>query len=75
MCNKAGLVSTGAAKVEKAIASAPIAAMVHATDGGADGMRKIGQALTRAYGEAAVSVPESFSSLRANWIWHWGGQM
>jgi predicted RNA-binding protein YlxR (DUF448 family) len=57
ICNKAGLVSTGAAKVEKAIASAPIAAMVHATDGGADGVRKIGQALTRAYGEAAVSVP------------------
>ena len=57
ICNKAGLVSTGAAKVEKAIASAPITAMVHATDGGPDGIRKIGQALTRAYGEAAVSVP------------------
>jgi hypothetical protein len=57
ICNKAGLVSTGAAKVEKAIASAPIAAMVHATDGGPDGIRKIGQALTRAYGEAAASVP------------------
>lgn len=57
ICNKAGLVSTGAAKVEKAIASAPIAAMVHAVDGGPDGIRKIGQALTRAYGEAAAAVP------------------
>jgi hypothetical protein len=57
ICNKAGLVSTGSAKVEKAIASAPVAAMVHATDGGPDGIRKIGQALTRTYGEAAVAVP------------------
>ena len=54
--NKAGLVVTGAAKVEKAIASGPIAAMVHATDGGPDGIRKIGQALTRQYGAEAGAI-------------------
>lgn len=57
MCNKAGLVTTGAAKVEKVLASGPVAAMLHAVDGGPDGIRKMGQALTRAYGEAASDVP------------------
>ncbi|MBX9740400.1 MAG: RNA-binding protein [Beijerinckiaceae bacterium] len=54
--NKAGLVVTGAAKVEKAIAAGHIAAMVHASDGGPDGVRKIGQALTRQYGTEAGSI-------------------
>lgn len=56
MCNKAGLVTTGAAKVEKAVSSGPVAALVHASDGGPDGIRKVGQALTRAFGEAAGGV-------------------
>ena len=58
ICNKAGLVTAGSAKVEKAISSGPVAALVHAADGGADGIRKVGQALTRAYGEAARFVPK-----------------
>ena len=57
ICNKAGLVTTGAAKVEKIISAGPIAAMVHATDGGPDGIRKIGQVLYRAYGGAADGLP------------------
>jgi predicted RNA-binding protein YlxR (DUF448 family) len=55
--NKAGLVVTGSAKVEKAIAGGSILAMVHASDGGPDGIRKIGQALTRQYGERAAAIP------------------
>jgi predicted RNA-binding protein YlxR (DUF448 family) len=57
MCNKAGLVTAGSAKVEKFLGSSPVAALVHASDGGADGIRKMGQVLTRLKGEAAASVP------------------
>jgi predicted RNA-binding protein YlxR (DUF448 family) len=57
MCNKAGLVTAGSAKVEKFLGSSPVAALVHASDGGADGIRKMGQVLTRLKGEAAASMP------------------
>jgi predicted RNA-binding protein YlxR (DUF448 family) len=57
ICNKAGLVTAGSAKVEKFLGSSPVAALVHASDGGADGIRKMGQVLTRLKGEAAASVP------------------
>lgn len=57
MCNKAGLVTAGAAKVEKALLAGSVAALIHASDGGADGVRKMGQALTRAYGDRAANVP------------------
>ena len=57
MCNKAGLVTAGAAKVEKFVGSSPVAALVHASDGGVDGIRKMGQVLARAKGEAAAQVP------------------
>jgi predicted RNA-binding protein YlxR (DUF448 family) len=50
MANKAGLVITGFAKVEQAIAAHAIAGLVHAADCGADGMRKLGQILRRSYG-------------------------
>jgi len=56
MCNKAGLVTAGAAKVEKLLGSSPVAALVHASDGGADGIRKMGQVLTRTKGEAGARV-------------------
>ncbi len=51
MANKAGLVSTGFAKVEAAVGSARVAAVIEASDGAEDGRRKIGQALRRAAAE------------------------
>lgn len=56
MCNKAGFVIAGAAKVEKLLGSGPVLALVHASDGGADGIRKMGQVLTRTQGEAGAQV-------------------
>jgi uncharacterized protein len=50
IANKAGLVIAGFAKAEQAIAARAIAGLVHAADCGADGMRKLGQALRRSYG-------------------------
>ncbi|RDJ26611.1 RNA-binding protein [Bosea caraganae] len=51
MANKAGLVSTGFAKVEAVIGSGRVAAAIEASDGAEDGKRKIGQALRRAAAE------------------------
>lgn len=48
MANKAGLVSSGFAKVEAVIGSGRCAAVIEASDGAEDGRRKIGQALKRA---------------------------
>ena len=60
LVNKAGLVVTGFAKVEKAVAAAAeIAGMLHATDAGDDGVRKMGQVLSRRYGEAAARIPRA----------------
>ena len=53
LANKAGLVTTGFAKVEAAIVSGKIAALVHARDGAADGKRKLRQALRRRFGAEA----------------------
>lgn len=50
LANKAGLVTTGFVKVEKAIEAGDVGALVHARDGAADGKRKLGQALRRRYG-------------------------
>jgi predicted RNA-binding protein YlxR (DUF448 family) len=64
MANKAGLVVAGAAKVVAAIETGAIAGLVEANDGGADGARKLYQALTRRFGAAASKVPriELFAS-------------
>lgn len=63
MANKAGLVITGFAKVEQAIAARTIAGLVHAADCGADGMRKLGQVLRRSYGfEQTMPRVNLFSS-------------
>jgi predicted RNA-binding protein YlxR (DUF448 family) len=48
MANKAGLVSSGFAKVEAVIGSGKCAAVIEASDGADDGRRKIGQAMRRA---------------------------
>jgi predicted RNA-binding protein YlxR (DUF448 family) len=50
IANKAGLVTTGFAKVESTIASGAICAVIHARDGAPDGKRKLGQALRRQFG-------------------------
>ncbi|AMJ62182.1 RNA-binding protein [Bosea sp. PAMC 26642] len=47
MANKAGLVSSGFAKVEATVGSGRCAAVIEASDGAEDGRRKIGQALRR----------------------------
>lgn len=57
LVNKAGLIVAGSAKVEALIAQKPVAALVHASDGGADGRRKIEAALRRRHGDAAQGVP------------------
>jgi len=62
--NKAGLIVTGATKVEATIAKEPVLALLHAVEGGADGVRKLRQALARRWGEAGVRLPlvHAFSS-------------
>jgi len=62
LANKAGLVTTGFAKVEAAIAAGDTIAILHAADGGQDGKRKIGQALRRRFGDAAPPEMECFGS-------------
>jgi predicted RNA-binding protein YlxR (DUF448 family) len=63
MANKAGLVITGFAKVEQAIALRPVTGLVHATACGADGIRKLWQSLHRRYGsDRAMPRVELFSS-------------
>ncbi|HMN73063.1 MAG TPA: RNA-binding protein [Rhodoblastus sp.] len=62
LANKAGLVITGFAKVEAAIAAGEAIAILHATDGGQDGKRKIGQALRRRFGGEAPPELECFGS-------------
>lgn len=57
LANKAGLVVTGFAKVEAAIASGKIAALVHARDGAPDGKRKLRQALRRRFGQGSQKMP------------------
>lgn len=60
MANKAGLVVTGFAKVEAALAAAPALALLHASDASADGIRKMAGALHRAraaHGEIAELQP------------------
>lgn len=48
MSNKAGVVTTGFAKVEAALAAGRVAALVHAADGGDDGIRKLEAAARQA---------------------------
>jgi predicted RNA-binding protein YlxR (DUF448 family) len=51
IAHKAGLVVTGFTRVEAAIASEDIAAIIQASDAAADGVGKIGAALKRRFGE------------------------
>jgi predicted RNA-binding protein YlxR (DUF448 family) len=58
MANKAGRVVTGFGKVESALGTKGVAAVLHATDGAADGKRKLGGPAKK----AAVPVIEVFTS-------------
>jgi uncharacterized protein len=63
MANKAGLVITGFAKVEAALAKRNTIALVFASDGGADGKRKLAQAVMRNNGSLeAVPFVSPFKS-------------
>lgn len=62
LANKAGLVVQGFAKVEAAIASGKLAALVHASDGSPDGKRKLRQALRRRFPAGAPPDFEFLSS-------------
>ncbi len=56
LANKAGLVVAGATKVEGSIGPKAPAALVSASDGSADGIRKMEAAVRRLMGEDADSV-------------------
>jgi predicted RNA-binding protein YlxR (DUF448 family) len=62
LANKAGAVVAGFAKIEAEIEAGQIAAVFHAADGGADGKRKIGQALRRRFGPETPAEMETFDS-------------
>lgn len=56
LAKKAGVLVSGAAKVERQIAKRKTVILVHAADGAADGKRKIEGSLRSAYGEEANKV-------------------
>lgn len=62
MANKAGLVVAGFAKAEAAIAAGQAAAVLAASDGGADGRRKLAQAFRRHSGGGDPVSVDCFSS-------------
>ncbi len=51
IANKAAQAVAGFGKAEEAIAGGALAGLIHAADGGADGVRKLGQILRRRFGE------------------------
>jgi len=54
--NKSGALIAGAMKVEAAIRSGAVAALIHASDGSADGVQKLDRLLVGRLGEAAANV-------------------
>ncbi len=56
MANKAGLVVTGAFKVDSAIENGAVAALIQASDGSQDGAQKRARALLARFGEAAEAI-------------------
>jgi hypothetical protein len=55
LVNKAGQIVTGAFKVEAAIAAGEVVGLIHASDGAADGARKLDRQLSGRQGEAAAA--------------------
>jgi predicted RNA-binding protein YlxR (DUF448 family) len=64
MAHKAGLVAAGFTRCEKAIATRDIVAILHASDAGSDGARKLDAALARRYAAATetIAIIRSFTS-------------
>ena len=64
MVRKAGLIETGFARVEAALAEGDIVALVHAADAASDGVRKLAAAARHQLGENTVALPvvTAFSS-------------
>jgi predicted RNA-binding protein YlxR (DUF448 family) len=56
IANKAGLVVAGFAKVQAAIGKGKLAALIHASDAGADGVEKLGGVARRAAGPDGAKV-------------------
>ncbi len=57
MANKAGQVVAGTGKVETAIGSGAVLALVHASDGSSDGKRKLDRSLHKATHGGAIEPP------------------
>jgi uncharacterized protein len=55
--HKAGRAALGFAQVERALANDPVVALLHATDAGRDGMRKLAAAARSRLGEKAGDLP------------------
>ena len=63
LANKAGKVICGATKVESALGSGPVAALIHASNGSADGVRKVDAAARRSpTGDSNVMRVQIFTS-------------
>jgi uncharacterized protein len=62
MCHKAGRVAIGFANVEKALARAPIVAVLNAAEAAADGVRKLTAAVRRRADIAEIAVFDAFTS-------------
>jgi predicted RNA-binding protein YlxR (DUF448 family) len=56
ICGKASLAVAGFGKVETALAREPVVAVLHASEAGPDGVRKLDAALHRQYGDQAERV-------------------
>lgn len=57
LANKAGAVISGFAKVETALATKPVSALIHAAEAAPDGRRKLAGALRKRLGEAIYAFP------------------
>jgi predicted RNA-binding protein YlxR (DUF448 family) len=64
ICGKAGLVASGFAKVEAALAREAVVALIHAADAAPDGVRKLDATLRREFADNAerVCIMTEFSS-------------
>jgi hypothetical protein len=57
LANKAGVVITGFAKLDSAIAEKPVVALIHATEAAEDGRRKLANQLRKRLGGAISGFP------------------
>jgi predicted RNA-binding protein YlxR (DUF448 family) len=62
MCHKAGRVAIGFANVKKALARAPIVAVLNSAEAAADGVRKLTAAVRRRADIAEIAVFDAFTS-------------